>query len=273
MAPTRNNRGLAHENGAIEGPHGHLKNAVRDALLLRGSTHFETLAAYRRFIDELLAQRNRRLGPRIDAERPCLQPLPVRRTDDFEREQVTVTSAGGFTRRKVFYSVPSRLIGHTLRAHLFDDRVELFIGATALMTLPRGRPHNNGKHGHVVNYRHVIHALKRKPMALLNLVYRDQLFPREAYRRCFEVLLERHPPPQACRLMVELLALAHEHACEAPLAEQLDAALSAGHSIDLTALRRHFAPDPQRLPQVVVHLGSLAAYEVLLDAPALGAKP
>jgi hypothetical protein len=34
--------------------------------------------------------------------------------------------------------------------------------------LRRGRPHSNGKHGHVIDYRHVIHALRRKPMALLN---------------------------------------------------------------------------------------------------------
>jgi hypothetical protein len=25
----------------------------------------------------------------------------------------------------------------------------------------------NGKHGHVIDYRHVIHSLRRKPMALL----------------------------------------------------------------------------------------------------------
>jgi len=35
MQPTRNNRGLAHENGSIESPHGHLKRAIEDALLLR----------------------------------------------------------------------------------------------------------------------------------------------------------------------------------------------------------------------------------------------
>jgi hypothetical protein len=36
MEPTRNNRGVAHENGSIESAHGHLKSAVHDALLLRG---------------------------------------------------------------------------------------------------------------------------------------------------------------------------------------------------------------------------------------------
>lgn len=40
MEPTRNNRGIAHENGAIESAHGHIKAAVKDALLLRGSADF-----------------------------------------------------------------------------------------------------------------------------------------------------------------------------------------------------------------------------------------
>jgi hypothetical protein len=50
MQPTRNNRGLAHENGSNESPHGHLKRAIEDALLLRGSRDFDTLEAYRRFV-------------------------------------------------------------------------------------------------------------------------------------------------------------------------------------------------------------------------------
>jgi hypothetical protein len=37
MTPSRNNRVLAHENGSIESSHGHLKKALRDELLLRGS--------------------------------------------------------------------------------------------------------------------------------------------------------------------------------------------------------------------------------------------
>ena len=41
MEPTRNNRGVAHENGAIESRHGHLKARLEQALLLRGSRDFE----------------------------------------------------------------------------------------------------------------------------------------------------------------------------------------------------------------------------------------
>ena len=61
-----------------------------------------------------------------------------------------------------------------------------------------------------VDYRHIIHALRRKPMALLNLVYREQLFPREAYRHAWDALIARLPARNACRSMVGLLALAHE---------------------------------------------------------------
>lgn len=45
MRPSRNNRGIAHENGAIESSHGHLKRTIADALLLRGTADFDDLAA------------------------------------------------------------------------------------------------------------------------------------------------------------------------------------------------------------------------------------
>jgi hypothetical protein len=263
MAPTRNNRGLAHENGSIESPHGHLKQAIRDALLLRGSREFATLDAYRRFVDEIVGRRNARLAKRLDVERPALQPLPARRTTDYEETIVRVTSSSGFTLRKVFYSVPSRLIGHRLRVRLYDDRLECFLGATPLMTLRRGRPRPDGKHGHVVDYRHVIHALRRKPMALLNLVYREQLFPRRAYRRAFEGLLNKDSEREACRTMVGLLALAHDRACEAELAEIIDAELDAGRLPDLDGLRRRFAPDPAAIPNVTVTIAPLHLYDEL----------
>jgi hypothetical protein len=263
MMPTRNNRGLAHENGSIESPHGHLKKAIEDALLLRGARDFDDLAAYRRFVDEIVGRRNARNGKRIDLERPALQPLPARRTTDYEETIVTVTSSSGFTLRKVFYSVPSRLIGHRLRVRLYDDRLECLLGSTPLLTLRRGRPHPHGKHGHVVDYRHIIHALRRKPMALLNLVYREQLFPRRAYARAFEALLAQETERRACRTMVGLLALAHERACEAELAQAIDAALDAGKLPDLDALRHRFAPAVAAIPTVVVELVPLHLYDEL----------
>ena len=87
-------------------------------------------------------------------------------------------------------------------------------------------------------------------MALLSLVYRDQLFPRDAYRRTFDALLLRLPERQACRVMTDLLALAHERGCESELADKLS----------------HFAPDPAALPNVEIHLAPLNVYEALIGA-------
>src|SRR3546814_6176532 len=104
MEPTRNNRGIAHENGSIESPPGTLKSAIRDALLMRGTSDFAELASYRCFIDEIVSGKNTRIAKHIDIERAVLQPLPGQRTCDYEETIVTVTSSSAFTLRKVFRS-------------------------------------------------------------------------------------------------------------------------------------------------------------------------
>lgn len=105
-------------------------------------------------------------------------------------------------------------------------------------------------------------------MALLKLVYRDQLFPREPYRQTFDRLIAALPERIACRQMVELLAMAHERACEAELAELLAADVAANRVPDMDALRIRFAPDPAALPDVVVELVPLVTYDVLLAGEA-----
>jgi len=102
-------------------------------------------------------------------------------------------------------------------------------------------------------------------MALLNLVYRDHLFPRQAYARAFEALLAAGNERHACRTMVGLLALAHERACEAQLAEALDAELDSGRLPDLEALSRQFTRDDAAVPEVTIELADLAAYDALLS--------
>ena len=268
MVPTRNNLGVSHENGSIESSHGHLKSKLSDALLLRASRDFDDLLAWRGFVDEIVGRGNARNAKRIDQERAALNKLPDRKTADYEEVHVDVTSSSAFILRKVFYSVPSRLIGHRLRVHLYDDRLEGFQGSTPLFTLRRGRPDPSGKHGHVVDYRHVIHSLRRKPMALLNLVYRDQLFPRRAYALAFEALLAGLGERPACRAMVGILALAHERACEAELALALQADLDTGVLPNLAALTERFRPKDAALPVVVITLPSLALYDLI--APSLG---
>jgi len=265
MTPTRNNRGVAHENGAIESAHGHLKGAIAQALVLRGSTEFDSLDAYRDWIADLIGRRNARRDKLVAIERAQLKQLPPRRTTDCDEATVVVTSSSGFVLRKVFYTVPSRLIGYRLKVRIYDDRLECFLAQRHVLTLPRGRAPGDGRRSQMVDYRHIIHSLRQKPMALLHLVYRDQLFPRPAYRAAWDRLLAAGDARAACRTMVGLLALAHERGCEAELADALAAELDDRGLPDLAALRARFVPhERDRTPDVVVALPPLASYDALL---------
>ena len=272
MRPTRNNRGIAHENGAIESQHGHLKRVVGQALLLRGSADFDSLDAYRDWIADLVGRRNARREKLVSLERAELLALPPRRTTDHDEASVRVTSSSGFILRKVFYTVPSRLIGYRLNLRIYDDRLDCFVGQSLVLSLPRGRAPGDGRRSQVVDYRHIIHSLRCKPMALLHLVYRDALFPRPAYRAAWERLIEAREARVACRTMVELLALAHDRGCEADLAAALVEQLADGGVPDLVPLPARFAPTATRLPAVAVNLPSIASYDALLPSMAATAS-
>ncbi len=110
-------------------------------------------------------------------------------------------------------------------------------------------------------------------MALLNLIYRDQLFPREAFRHTWDRLLATLPPRHACRTMVGLLALARDRACEAELAHELHTILDAGELPDLAALQQRFMPASTTMPEVTVTIPPALAYDALLSAPHTGLLP
>ena len=69
--------------------------------------------------------------------------------------------------------------------------------------------------------------------------------------------------------MVEILALAHERACEGELAATLHADLEARRLPDIARLRARFTPDPASLPKITVAVVPLEAYQALLG-PAAG---
>jgi hypothetical protein len=46
-----------------------------------------------------------------------------------------------------------------------DARLDLLIGGTPQMTLPRGRADPDDRRGHVVDHRNVMHSLRQKPIS------------------------------------------------------------------------------------------------------------
>lgn len=267
MEASRNNRGEAHENGAVESQNRHLKVAIKQALILRGSSDFETVEDYRRFVDLLVARRNKRRADACGVERAHLKPLPQRRTTDFTEMVASVTRTGGFLVKSIFYSAPSQLIGQRLRVHIHDDRIEAFLGNSLVVSHPRARRNAGGQRVHVINYHHVIHALRRKPQALWSSIYRDSLFPRTEYARTWQFLQQQLSRQEACRRMVDLLFIAHEQACEVELAHLLSADIMQGHLPDPAHLRALLAPKQMTLPKdVAVAHPCLESFDTLLEA-------
>ncbi|QDQ82315.1 IS21 family transposase [Paraburkholderia megapolitana] len=263
MSGTRNNRGQGHENGSVESSHRYLKEAVDQALMLRGHRDFNDRAAYDEFLREVVMRRNRRNAAAFRIEREQLIDLPLRRTTDFVEEEARVTRCSTFTIRGILYSAPSRLIGHRLKVRVYGDRLDCYLSGAMVHSTPRGS-HAASSSRRAINYRHFIEALKRKPGAFKGLAFRDDLFPREAYRGTWEQLEARMTQRDACRTMVGLLELAALDGVEAVLAGRLAGLLVDGALPDLPALREEFAPRHADCPAVSVVMPPASSYDTLL---------
>ena len=267
---TRNNRGVAHENGAIEGPHRHWKHRLEQQLIQRGSRDFETEAEYRQLVAQVTATLNSRaeVAGKLEIERLHLQPLPVERFADYEPVVATVRSTSTIELRSVTYSVPSRLIGQQLTVHLRHDRLDLFLRSQFVETLPRLH-RREGVSGPLrrIDFRHVIDSLRRKPRALLRAQLQDDILPGENWRRLWRQLLAALPPDEAAKVMVDALHVAARTDDLLGVERYLRRQLRQG-DISLSSLRDHYGLRPPRglaaMPQLDIPEHTLSSYDELL---------
>ena len=266
---TRNNRGVAHENGAIEGPHRHWKHRLEQQLLQRGSRDFQTEAEYRELVARVTASFNSRyeVAGRLEIERLHLQPLPVERFADYDPLTVRVRSTSTIEVRSVTYSVPSRLIGQQLTVHLRHDRLDLFLRSQYTLTLPRLHGHKGQKALRRIDFRHVIESLRRKPRALLRAQLQNDLLPTDSWRQLWRALLAALPPDEAAKVMVDALHVAAKTDDLAAVERYLRRQLRKGE-ISLSSLRDHYGLRPPRglaaLPQLDIPEHTLSSYDELL---------
>ena len=267
---SRNNRGVAHENGAIEGPHRHWKHRLDQQLIQRGSRDFDTEPEYRQLVADVTASFNSRyeVAGRLEIERLHLQPLPVERFADYEPLVVRVRSTSTIEVRSVTYSVPSRLIGQQLTVHLRHDRLDLFLRSQFVETLPRLH-RRAGVSGpwRRIDFRHVIESLRRKPRALLRAQLQNDLLPTERWRQLWRQLLATLPPDEAAKVMVDALHVAARTDDLSGVERYLSRQLRCG-DLSLTVLREHYSLRPPRglmaLPQLQIPEHHLSSYDELL---------
>jgi hypothetical protein len=193
----------AHENGDAEQSHNRFKEAVDQALQLRGSRDFLDRAAYGRFLREILDQRNAGRRTRLAEERTALRPLPPMRLESYKRARVRVGSGSIIRVDRNVYSVDSRLIGEWVDVRLYAEELEVWFAGKVVERTPRLR----GRQKHRINYRHVIDWLVRKPGAFENYRYREDLYPTSRFRMAYDALRET-APGRASREYLQILELA-----------------------------------------------------------------
>ena len=86
------------------------------------------------------------------------------------------------------YSVPAKLMGHTVEARVHPNVVEVRYRDHVVQTMPRLR----GEDEHRIDYRHVIGWLVRKPGAFARYRYREDLYPSVTFRRAYDALVRTH---------------------------------------------------------------------------------
>jgi transcriptional regulator with XRE-family HTH domain len=259
MTPTTNNVGEAHENGDVEQAHYRFKQAVDQALRVRGTRDFPGRSSYVRFLDDLVRNRNLTRHLRWEQEQPTLRPLPASPLAPCRELRVVVNRYSTIQVLGNTYSVPSRLIGSTLLVRVRAAELELYHGPVHVLTLPRLL----GNRKHRIDYRHVSWSLVRKPGAFAHYRYRDDLFPTLVFRQAYDLLTERQPT-RADREYVRLLHLAAS-TVEAEVEAALALLLEQDNAPTFDAVRELIRPaGPPSIPQLATPDLTLDAYDRLL---------
>ncbi len=184
IQPHTINRAEPHENGDIESANGAFKRRVEQYLLLRGNREFVSHAAYRQFLEGVLHRANDRRRPRLAEELAAMRPLEVALLPEYVEEQAGVSRWSTIQSDRRMYSVPSRLIGETVRVRRYEERLDVHLGGHLQVSMPR----LTGTQTHAINYRHIIEWLVRKPGAFAQYRFREDLFPSLVFRRAYDRL-------------------------------------------------------------------------------------
>jgi hypothetical protein len=204
MVAEATNPACGHENGDCEQAHRRFKEAVEQALLLRGSRAFASREEYATFLQTVQERRNLGRRQRLKEEMTQLRHLPARRLESLVRLRVKVGQGSTIKVHHNVYSVPSRLKGEWVEARVGAETIAVWYAQELQVTVPRLR----GQDKHRIDYRHVIDGLVRKPGAFARYCYQADLFPTSRFRQAYDGLTQTQSERVASRAYLEILQLA-----------------------------------------------------------------
>ena len=187
-----------------------------------------------------------------------MRPLPAAPVPNYTRFTCVVRRWSTIRVGSRTYSVPSRLLGHTVEAHQHPAHVDVFYRGQRIETMPRLR----GEADHRIDYRHIIGALVRKPGACARYRYREELFPSLIFRQAYDALGVTHGE----RADVEYVRLLHLAATtsESRVATRLSELLVDRCPFDYARVQALVTPITPTVPMLRIPVPDLARYDALL---------
>lgn len=258
VVPSANNPRRSHENGSVEKSHDLFKHALDQRMRLRGSRDFSSIEEYERLLDVIVRDRNRQRADKVKEELKVLIPLPKGSWNEPKEFNSTVTPWSTISIEGTVYSVPSRFIGQRLRALVFQDRLQVMYGTHIVQEIER-KPAGE----RVINYRHLIFHLMRKPGAFRNYQFRDELFPRKVFRQTYDILQEQLSEGADKEYLRILQLAAIENETEVTAALEI---LVLNQEVPTSEAVRRIVEKPKAIPEVDVDLPDLSAYDSLLTS-------
>lgn len=259
MTPRTIAIGESNQNGDVEALNGALKRRLKQHLLVRGDRDFASVAEFEGWVQSVLEKANALRTVRTTEDLAAMRPLTVARLPEHQEVDVPVTSWSTITVKHNIYSVPSRLMGETVRIHIYDDRLDVFYGNLRQLQIERLL----GKGGHHVNYRHVIWSLVQKPGAFDRYKYKEDLFPTLTFRRAYDALQEAQPGRKADLIYLRVLHLAAS-TMEADVEAALQLLLEARSPFGIEQVKALVGSPQAEVPVVPEPKVDLLAYDALL---------
>ena len=261
LTPLTINRDCPHEHGDVESQNGHLKRRLEQHLLLRGSRDFSSLEQYDTFVEGVVRAANAKRKQRLAEELACMRPLPATVLAEYREFAPVVSSQSLIRVNKHTYSVPSRLIGHTLRVEQHEAQLKVYLGREFLFSLPRLR----GDRGTLVDFRHVISGLLRKPGAFAHYRHREALYPSAVFRAAYDRLVADHGQRPGVIEYLHVLKLAAEEAV-GKVEPLLQTQLKLSGKWHAKELREQLVPPSPKVIELSALTPSLQAYDQLLES-------
>ena len=138
-----------------EQAHYRIKDAIGQALMLRGSRDFNSLEEYTGFVRKVVDRRNRLVQGKLEQVRPYLQLLPPAPVSEYVNHRARVRKWSTIQAVGRTYTVPFRLIGKEVQIRLYAEHLEVYYKGTLVERMERVWGEREAR----VDYRHVVGSL------------------------------------------------------------------------------------------------------------------